>query len=246
MRTAFWLCLALGTSGCTLLAEAALDEDNGGDASAVSGSGASSSSSAATTGGSGGSVGGAGPGSSSGPGPGPGGMGPAAGGAAGAGGSEPCGGCEVGYVCDGSSCQCQAPPTVPAAACPAPCTSCDLAGGLCTIALTGDHKKQNIQCPSGMACRFECGAMKGCEEAKLRCPADQGCEVVCGDADSCKNATMFGGDGGITLQCNGPSSCKDADLKCGEGACLHPCPTGMDGPLKVSCVSSCSCQGCAP
>ncbi|MEJ7730253.1 MAG: hypothetical protein WKG00_13675 [Polyangiaceae bacterium] len=252
MARSWWIWgMLVGSTGCSLLADAALDDD--GAASAGSGGSlASSSTNAGAAGGvpsgagadnSGG--GGAGPGSSSATGVGGvGGVGGAQG-AGGVGGAiEPCGGCEPGFVCEGTTCLCQAPIAPAASACPQPCTSCDQANGLCIIERTAEKKKEVIQCPDGMACRIECNGDKACEEAKLHCPVDQACEVVCAATESCKKAQIFGADGGVTLQCTGMKGCQEGELKCGEGACAHPCPTGMDGPLIVTCGGSCDCLGC--
>jgi len=233
--------MLLGSAGCSLLAEAALD-----DADADDGSGGSPASTASGTGAAGGLPTGAGAGGAGG-GPGPAsatgvGGGPGTGGAGGA--VDPCGGCEAGFVCDGTACLCQAPLAPAASACPPVCTSCDLAIGLCIIERTAAKKKEMIQCPAGMACRIECNGDKACEEAKLHCPVDQACQVVCAAVESCKKAMVFGDDGGIILECTGMKACQEADLKCGEGACGHPCPVGPEGPLKVTCGGSCDCQGC--
>jgi hypothetical protein len=249
MARSWWICvLLLGSTGCSLLAEAALDDDDG---PPIAGSGGSPASSATGAGAAGGVPSGAGGGGFGGAmaGPGPAsatgvGAGPGPGGAGGEGGTvEPCGGCEPGFVCDGTSCLCQAPVAPAASGCPQPCTSCDLAAGLCIIERTASQKKEMIKCPAGMACRIECNGDKACEEAKLTCPVDQACEVVCAAVESCKKAMVFGADGGVNLQCTGMEACQETELKCGEGACTHPCPPGP-GPLKVTCGGSCDCQGC--
>ena len=220
--------MLMGSAGCSLLAEGALDGDDTGD-----GNGGSPASTATGVGARLPAGAGAGGPGGAGPGPGPAsatgvGGGPGAGGAGGV--ADPCGGCEAGFVCDGASCLCQAPPPTASAECPPVCTSCDLPNGLCIIERTAPMKKETIDCPDGMACRIECNGDKACQEAKLRCPVDQACEVVCAALESCKKAMIFGADGGVNLQCTGMEACKEAELKCGEGACTHPCPPAADAP----------------
>ncbi len=102
-------------------------------------------------------------------------------------------------------------------ACPAGCTSCDLAAKTCTIdCAAGADCSATVKCPEGYKCDVKCDEQNGCRQG-----------VICGGATSC------------TVECSSQGTCQG--VVCGAGKCDVQC-TGQGSCKGVSCGTSCACD----
>ncbi len=106
-------------------------------------------------------------------------------------------------------------------ACPAQCTSCEMASHTCKI---------------------DC-ALTSCNGAVV-CPVGWNCDVACTTANSCRTGVTCADNHSCKITCSGSSSCRN--LQCGTGKCDVSC-TGSQACRDVACGQSCGCDvTCGP
>ena len=150
--------------------------------------------------------------------------------------SAECGG---GRVCsDGFCVSGDRPPDARGDACPATCTSCDLATRQCTIdcAVNPGTCNQQVVCPVGWSCNILCSTQGSCRSG-INCASAKDCTIKCSGQQACRNVTC--GAGACNLECSGRQSC--SALLCGTGACSVDC-SGRESCVGVSCGLACACD----
>jgi len=131
-----------------------------------------------------------------------------------------------------------------AAACPAPCTSCD--NNICHIDCgQGACNDTTIECPADFACDITCNGLDACDTASVKCPTQYACTVSCTALDACGDLTLHCGVGTCSMTCNGPSDpCTGSLIDCALGGpCGAVCTAGSPAP-SMDCRGACSCTPC--
>jgi hypothetical protein len=112
--------------------------------------------------------------------------------------------CEKGYCVQGAQ-----------AACPSPCSSCDLTAKTCKIECGASLPCGAVQCPAGFACTIRCSNANACGD--IDCAAGSGCDITCGGTNSCRS------------------------INCGASVCNINC-SGQSACPSIDCASSCKCD----
>ena len=114
-------------------------------------------------------------------------------------------------------------PQPDANACPAQCSSCNVAAKACTI---------------------DC-AVKSCVGTQIVCPQGWNCDVLCSTPNSCRSSTpgtpavVCTGTLSCNVTCSGDYSCRG--VACGTGPCNVACE-GLNSCSSVRCNNACSCD----
>lgn len=141
--------------------------------------------------------------------------------------------------------QCAPEPVPGQGDCPTTCTACE--DGRCIIdcdARDCDH--DDVACPEGWPCDFECIGWGACEQADLRCASDRDCTVVCEDSEACQGTTVACGGGTCTVTCGDDDDvCRRLDVVCGSADTTLTCAAASNAGV-VSSGSPCACEavGC--
>jgi hypothetical protein len=155
------------------------------------------------------------------------------------------GDCESGRCSEGGTCRaCGLRLTSVQTACPANCTRCH--AGTCYIECVSDGacKDAALSCPPNVACQILCAGVGTCENATLTCPSEFPCDVSCSGSGSCKGVTTACGSGPCVLACAADSACERTSLHCGDDRCEAKCSGGAAAP-QMACGESCDCIPCA-
>lgn len=117
--------------------------------------------------------------------------------------------------------------TAPGGACPAACTSCDVAAGVCNI---------------------DCSSFPGCSQTTIECPEDWACTVNCTGFAACSMGVLVCNGGPCEVTCGGFGGCTNWTIDCGADRCAVACTSGAGTGLVVTEGDSCRVErsGCGP
>jgi hypothetical protein len=164
--------------------------------------------------------------------------------------------CQVGFYCNGGSCQLKRPTGQPCSgaaecasgqcangvccnsACTAPCFACNLAGavGSCTAVPAGQDPGNHCQTDAPVTCRRD-GACNGRGDCRLQAAGSE-----------CAAASCTGAAETLTRRCNGVGTCvAAASRSCGSFACgATACRTSCASPADCQPGFACGAGRCLP